>query len=53
MVTFINSGRLLRVRCVVVERGVYQKVTKVCVTSSSSPCRKDQFCRFVIVYFIL
>ena len=36
MVAFINSGRLLRVRCVVVERGVYQKVTKAWVTFASN-----------------
>ena len=36
MIAFVNSGRLLRVRCVVVLRGVYQKVTKACVTSVSN-----------------
>ena len=36
MVAFINSGRLLHVRCVVLYRGVYQKVTKACVTSVSN-----------------
>ena len=35
-VAFINSGRLLPVRCVVVERGVYLKVTKAWVTCVSN-----------------
>ena len=36
IVTYVDSGRMLRVRCVVVYRGVYQKVTKACVTSVSN-----------------
>ena len=35
-IAFINSGRLLPVRCVVVERGVYLKVTKAWVTCVSN-----------------
>ena len=36
IVAFINSGRLLRVRCVAVERGVYQKARKAWVASVSN-----------------
>ena len=44
-VAFIKSGRLMPVRCVVVERGVYQKVTKAWVTcvSNNGRHRKDVF----------
>ena len=36
IVAFKNSGRLLHVKCAVVEGEVYQKVTKACVTSVSN-----------------
>ena len=42
MAAFKNSGRLLRVKCAVVEREVYQKVTKACVTSVSSYWRHSE-----------
>ena len=42
MVAFKNSGGLLRVKCAVVEREVYQKVTKACVTSVNSNWRNRE-----------
>ena len=44
-VAFINSGRLMPVRFVVVERGVYLKVTKAWVTfvSNNERHRKGVF----------